>query len=75
MPNGCHNRAPYKKSFIAQNGHHIVAGAILQPVYTNIEFKMSENCNYTHTKLGQEDKNCHGCKWRHTPSHTTEQQG
>lgn len=61
--NGCHNRRPYRSSYLAQNGN-IEAGDRLIPVFENVDFRMSEQCNYTKTDLGKADKKCHGCKWR-----------
>lgn len=51
MSYGCHNRAPYKE--------HVVLDA-----NRSFPFRMSPDCNYTHTELGQKDPHCKGCKWR-----------
>lgn len=55
MPNGCYNREPYQKEFIAQDGYTNQLGDIKAPTFTKVEFRMSEHCNYTHTQLGQAD--------------------
>lgn len=67
MTYGCHNRKPYQPvqavrvGYIAMN----VGPAIgIVPSVETIPFRMSPECNYTHTELGQGDPKCAGCKWR-----------
>lgn len=65
---GCHNRAPFKDHFLAQDGRDVwssgVTGPRLIPIFVDVPFRMSPICNYTNTDLGQADARCHGCKHR-----------
>lgn len=64
-PYGCHNREPYKGSFVAQDGG-IQFGSPqwprIEPRFVRVQFRMSPNCQYTHTELGKADPRCAGCK-------------
>jgi hypothetical protein len=58
--NGCHNRAPLAETITVQDGwssdgrRHMV----------DLPDPMTKACNYTHTTLGQADKECTGCRWK-----------
>lgn len=62
--NGCHNRAPYRESVPVQDGW-FMDGVTRAPRMVASKFRMSPDCNYTHTELGQRDERCAGCRWRH----------
>jgi len=66
MPYGCHNRAPYVASFQAQDGWYD-SGPRRK---VEIPFRMSQQCEYRKTELGEADKNCAGCGWRTNPTTT-----
>lgn len=58
---GCYNRASYRNMLAVQDGWWLdgqtrVAKMIAAP------FRMSPECQYTHTALGQSDTKCVGCK-------------
>ena len=60
---GCFNRPEYRKMLPVQDGwwldgHSRVAKMAASP------FRMSAECQYTHTALGQIDQKCVGCKHR-----------
>ena len=64
--NGCHNRAPYRKTLAVQDGW---TAAPSQPGtrhvrMVTIPFLMESECRYTDTTLGQADAGCTGCRWR-----------
>jgi len=61
--NGCHNRAPYTRVTPAADGY-FMDGYTRTPRMVAMPFRMSPECNYTETELGQADKQCQGCKWR-----------
>jgi len=61
--NGCHNRRSYKTSTPVQDGH-FMDGVTRTPKMVSVPFRMSTECNYTHTDLGRADSRCNGCKWR-----------
>lgn len=63
MSYGCHNRAPYTRSLPAQEGWYM-DGYTRTPRMAAMPFRMSTDCNYTTTELGQADKGCDGCTWR-----------
>ena len=64
--NGCHNRADYKPSYLAQDGYYkSEPGMPLAriPRMVEVPFTMSQDCRYTHDPLvGQHDEGCMGCK-------------
>lgn len=60
-PNGCFNRKPFRPSFVAQDGN-LEDDKSMFKVYVNVPFRMSPECNFTHTALGQADPGCVGCK-------------
>lgn len=59
MTYGCFNRPAFKKLYKGQNGW--MNG---KQVEMYIVFNMTQDCQYTHTDLGQADNRCKGCKWR-----------
>ena len=59
-PNGCHNREPFKGCFRAQDGWNTDGTA----KWLMVPFRMSLDCEYSKSDLGQIDKRCNGCKWR-----------
>ena len=63
MSYGCHNRAPFKTSTPVQNGWWL-DGVTRYPKMHAQPFRMSPECQYTHTELGRADKRCNGCRWR-----------
>lgn len=62
--NGCHNRPAFKRATVVQDGWFIDGVTRIAKVIS-VPFRMSPDCNYTRTTLGQADARCHGCKWRH----------
>jgi hypothetical protein len=59
----CFNRPNYRNMLVVQDGwfmdgHTRVAKMVPTP------FRMSPECNYTRTSLGQVDERCAGCKHR-----------
>lgn len=48
---GCHNRAPFRPAFFAQDG-------------TVVRHVMTTACQYRKTELGKVDDRCAGCRWR-----------
>lgn len=63
--NGCHNRKPFKESVPVQDGYFI--GVTLTPRMVAAPFRLTRDCQYTKTALGQADKGCTGCQWRVVP--------
>lgn len=61
--NGCHNRPPFKTSMKVADGHWD-DGVQRIPKLASVPFRMTFECQYTHTTLGQADKQCSGCKHR-----------
>ena len=61
--NGCHDRAPYRKSVPVQDGW-FMDGVTRTPRMVSIPAVMAADCRYTHSGLGQADSRCVGCKWR-----------
>ena len=62
--NGCHNRADYKPSYLAQDGYYkSEPGMPLAriPRMVEVPFTMSPDCQYTKSELGQRDAGCIGC--------------
>lgn len=57
--NGCFNRPPFKPSTVLREigGYRII---------NVVPFRMSEDCQYTKSALGQADERCQGCKHRVT---------
>ncbi len=62
---GCNNRAPYKEQMVLKRTPEQVC--LSQPG-SSIPFRMARDCQYTNTKLGQDDERCNGCSWRSTPT-------
>lgn len=62
-PYGCHNRPEYRTTTAMQHGWYM-DGHTRTPRMTAVPFRMSRQCNYTHTYLGRADSRCQGCKWR-----------
>jgi hypothetical protein len=60
---GCFDRAPYLTSMPVADGH-FMDGYTRTPRMVAMPFRMSKDCNYTTTELGQKDEKCHGCKWK-----------
>lgn len=63
-PHGCHNRDPFKDSFLAQDGYvqdggNIQQGLMLVPRYVRVKFIMSRDCRYD---VRATDPRCTGCK-------------
>jgi hypothetical protein len=63
MTYGCFDRAPYLTSIPAQNGW-FMDGYTRTPRMVPMPFRMSKDCNYKTTALGEKDKGCDGCKWK-----------
>lgn len=61
--NGCHNREPMRR---VQFLHYVDSfqGKVYARV-VKLPFRNSTDCQYTLSDLGQADKGCDGCKWRH----------
>lgn len=66
MTYGCHNRPPFRSVLPVQDGYFL-DGVTRVPRMIAVPFRMSKDCQYTHTSLGQADQGCAGCKHRHTP--------
>lgn len=65
LKNGCFNRAPYKNLMTineVRGPHGVLVNAI--------PFRMSPDCQYTKSELGQKDPRCDGCSWRSQPTDT-----
>lgn len=63
MTYGCFDRAPYLASTPVQDGWYM-DGYTRTPRMVSMPFRMSPDCNYTLTELGEKDEKCHGCKWK-----------
>lgn len=61
--NGCYNRAPLRPAMPVQNGWR-PSGSSREPVMVWIPNRMTMDCQYTHTELGQADPRCLGCEHR-----------
>ena len=63
--NGCHNRPPFIKSYIAQNGvfkDKIEHGnQWLKLSGKNVKVVTSKDCQYTKSNEGKIDPKCDGC--------------
>lgn len=57
-PHGCYNRADFAPSLRMQDGwlDEQRRKMVLVP------FRMTPDCQYTHTELGQADRRCSDCK-------------
>jgi hypothetical protein len=62
---GCHNRAQFRASEPAQDGHYR-DGYTRTPRMIAVPHVMTTLCQYTHTELGQSDAKCIGCKHKST---------
>lgn len=60
---GCFNRPEFKHVYPAQDGWWLDNDTRVAKV-VSVPFRMNFSCQYTHTTLGQADKQCHGCKHR-----------
>lgn len=61
MTYGCFDRGEYVTESSVQDGwNEDGTRKVIQ-----IPFKMTRDCQYTFTELGQKDHGCVGCKWRH----------
>ena len=58
---GCYNRKAYKPYTVVQNGYWL-DGTSMIPKVEKIPFRMTPDCQYTHTDLGKVDERCVGCK-------------
>lgn len=58
---GCHNRKPFATHYKVGVRPEMVMGVIREVPVMQVNTG-SQNCNYTHTALGQSDKGCTGCK-------------
>lgn len=63
-PYACHNRPPFRSSTPMQAGW-FMDGVSRVPRMVAVPFRMSPDCNYTRTELGQADGRCTGCRHRH----------
>ena len=63
MTYGCHNRAPYLTSIPVGDGHYM-DGYTRTPRMVPMPFRMSKDCEYSTSDLGEKDKACDGCKWK-----------
>ena len=63
MSYGCHNRREYKPKVIVQDGWWM-DGPSRTAKMVSTPFRMSGDCQYTKTDLGQADAGCHGCRHR-----------
>lgn len=68
--NGCHNRRPYRAILPLQDGW-FMDGVTRTPRMVSVPFRMSPECNYTLSALGQADPRCAGCRWRVNPPTTS----
>lgn len=77
MTYGCFNRKPFKPVTVVRDGHHVVQPVQLRtpdsdrtltvwPELRAIPFRMTPDCQYTKTTLGQRDPGCVGCKHKET---------
>jgi hypothetical protein len=66
LVHGCFNRESFKPVLRVQDGW-MEFGSTRKPVIRSIPFRMTGECQYTHTELGQADAKCIGCNWRHQP--------
>ena len=60
MSYGCNNADRSHKPVMVQDGYTPDGKRKL----VKQEFRFTQDCQYTHTVLGQADKNCLGCQWR-----------
>lgn len=67
MTYGCHNRKPLRAEREVQDGW---CGDYRE--LTFIADPMTKDCQYTHTRLGQADPKCAGCKWRASTGETND---
>jgi hypothetical protein len=69
MAYGCFNREPFKQVTAVLDGVSVLQfgdSFIVRPELRTIPFRMSPDCQYTHTTLGQADTGCIGCKHKET---------
>lgn len=69
MTYGCFNRAPFKPVTAVLDGVSVLQfgeSFIVRPELRLIPFRMTPDCQYTHTTLGQRDPGCVGCKHKET---------
>ena len=60
MSYGCHNTPREHKPVMVQDGYTPEGTRKM----VEQKFRFTHDCQYTHTILGQNDKNCLGCKWK-----------
>jgi len=63
---GCHNRREYKQKLFVQDGWWL-DGQTRTAKVKQVPFRMAQECQYTHTALGQQDLRCDGCKHKKGP--------
>lgn len=68
MTYGCHNRKPLRASRNVQDGWTPLGARNMRP----LPDPMTKDCQYTHTRLGQADPKCAGCKWRASTGETND---
>lgn len=61
--NGCHDRPPFRRVTPVQDGWFL-DGDTRVPRMAPAPHRMTTDCQYTRTKLGQADAGCDGCKHR-----------
>jgi hypothetical protein len=59
----CHNRGAFAPSMAVQDGWYM-DGYTRTPRMVPMPFRMSKDCEYSTSELGQKDKGCDGCKWK-----------
>lgn len=60
MTYGCHNRAPFEESYVAQSGWRMV-GWKREPIWVDVPHRNTTDCQYS---LHRDDPMCAGCKWK-----------
>ena len=61
--NGCHNRKPFAKVLMNQDGWRRIDGVRHMVKVPQV---MSPTCEYTKSSIGQADAGCLGCRHRST---------
>ena len=61
--NGCHDRKPFRPSQPVQDGY-FMDGVTRIAKMVSVPFRMSRDCEYTKSSLGNADKGCTGCQWK-----------
>ena len=73
MSYGCHNRKPFVSSVPVADGFYL-DGYTRTPRMVPMPFRMSKECEYRKTSLGEADKNCTGCGWRNPQQQPTQKE-